>query len=78
MSIAKTTEAFNIGSNSNAADVSNLVVAGVFAFLFLVCAYILLKLFEEVKSGNLKLNKFLMICVRVFCFICILSYFLLH
>lgn len=78
MSTDATVKAFNIGANSNAVDVSNLVVATVFAVLFLVCAYILLKLFDEVKSGNLKLNKFMIICVRVFCFISILGYFLLH
>ena len=75
---SKTIEAFNIGANSSAVDVSHLVVASIFAFLFLVCAYILLKLFDELKAGKLKLNKFLMIVVRVFCFISILSYFLLH
>lgn len=78
MSSHKTVEAFNIGANSTSIEVSHLIVASVFAVLFLICVYIFLKLFDELKSGNLKINKFLLIIVRLFCFISILGYFLLH
>lgn len=78
MSTEKTVQAFNIGANSSSVEVSHLIIALVFAFLFFICAYIIIHLYEELAGGKLKMAKFLQIFVRLFLFLSILGYFLLR
>ncbi|MFC1040794.1 DUF3262 family protein [Pasteurella multocida] len=73
----KTIQAFNIGANGSAFEVSYLIVGLVFSVLFLIFAYILKHLYIELKDGNLKVFKFLMVIFRMAMAIVILSYFLL-
>ncbi|MDO5055667.1 MAG: DUF3262 family protein [Pasteurella oralis] len=74
----KTVQAFNTGANATSIEVNYLIVGLILAALFLVCVYILIKAFDELRKGNLKIEKFLFLCVRVGTFITILGYLLLH
>ncbi|MDU8924312.1 TIGR03758 family integrating conjugative element protein [Pasteurellaceae bacterium LIM206] len=77
-SAAMAIEAFNVGAGSTATDISQLIIAIIFAVLLTVFAYILIKLFDEVKADKLKFSKFSLIVVRILLLVLVLGYFLLH
>ncbi|WP_419851714.1 DUF3262 family protein [Actinobacillus pleuropneumoniae] len=71
-------ESFNVGAGATAAELSWLIPAAIFAVLLTVFAYILLKLFDELKEGKLKFAKFLQVFVRTLLLVLVLGYFLLR
>lgn len=75
--MSSTVEAFNIGAGFDGVSLSSLFIGLAFACLFSVAAYILIKLFDELKSGKLSVPRFLRISVRIGLLISIFSYFLL-
>lgn len=76
--MSSTIEAFNIGAGSSANTLSTLLIALVFGSLLIVIAYIIPKLFEELRKGKLEMQKFLLILARISVFVSILIYFLLR
>lgn len=70
-------QAFEIGAQSSSNDVRFLIIGVIFALLFTVMAYISLKAFDEVKKGQLKLDKFFALIVRLIILMLIIGYFLL-
>lgn len=76
--MSSSVDAFNIGAGAKAADLSSLIPGIIFAVILTIFAYILLKMFEEVKEGKLKLERFLIFVVRLFLLFAVLSYFLLR
>lgn len=76
--MSKATEAFEIASGSSFTGTNELIKGVFFAILLVVFAYIILKLFDEVKEGKLTLNKMGNIVIRMAILYVILGYFLLH
>lgn len=78
MSTEKTVRAFNIGANSNSIEISSLIVSAVFSVLIVISIYIILKSYDELKNGGIKIPHFFKILLRTILFIVILGYFLLR
>lgn len=70
-------QAFEIGAHSTALEVHYLIIGVFFSLLFLITAYISLNIFEEVKRGDLNINKFFAFIVRIAILMLITGYFLL-
>lgn len=71
-------QAFNIGANISTIEAYALIISLVMAALFLVVAFIMMKLYEELKAGGITVAKLFMVLLRVFLIVLILGYVLLH